>query len=117
MSRSGKLNHKKIDTYEVGPHADGGGLYLLVEQAAREITRRFAFRFTDPAGKRRWKDIGPTKEVSLSQARDIAEGYRGQVRQGGDPRRQDQASSLTLGAFIEKHQARWTKDKSQGEVK
>ena len=66
---------------EPGLYADGGGLYLRIDQAG---ARRWTFVF-HMAGKRREMGVGPASEVSLAQARETGASAGEQVRQGVDP--------------------------------
>jgi integrase len=62
-------------------HADGGGLYLVVEPTgAKRWT--FVFRFR---GKRKEFGLGSILDVSLADARDLAEDARALVKVGRNP--------------------------------
>lgn len=64
-----------------GWHADGGGLYLEVDQSGR---KRWAMRLT-VNGKRRDFGLGPLHKVSLLEARERATEYRSKAYRGIDP--------------------------------
>jgi integrase len=64
-----------------GRHADGGGLYLLVEPTG---AKRWVLR-TIVQGRRRDLGLGSARLVSLIEAREKAAAYRKTARAGGDP--------------------------------
>jgi len=64
-----------------GWHADGGGLYLEVDQSGR---KRWAMRLTVNS-KRRDFGLGPIHKVSLADARQRAAEYRSKAYRGVDP--------------------------------
>lgn len=64
-----------------GWHADGGGLYLEVDEGGR---KRWAMRLT-VNGRRRDFGLGPVHKVSLQDARDRAADYRAKAYAGFDP--------------------------------
>ena len=70
---------KKVS--EAGRHADGNGLYLVVDPSG---ARRWVLR-TVVHGRRRDIGLGGLKIVSLAEARDLAMQYRRIARDGGDP--------------------------------
>ncbi|GGZ21616.1 tyrosine-type recombinase/integrase [Asticcacaulis endophyticus] len=90
---SNRLKAIEVKSKPSGRHADGGGLYLLVKDTG---ARSWVFRFM-LKGKAR--DIGlsncpeaaeimakeNSRELTLAQARVVAEVYRSKVRQGIDP--------------------------------
>ena len=43
------FNSNQVKSLQAGVHADGGGLYLVVRESGDRV---WAFRFTDPEGKR-----------------------------------------------------------------
>jgi integrase len=63
-------------------HGDGGNLYLQVNGADRGA---WVF-MTKSGGKQRPIGLGSARDVSLKDARDLAEACRQAVRQGRDPR-------------------------------
>ncbi|HZV21252.1 MAG TPA: integrase arm-type DNA-binding domain-containing protein [Hyphomicrobiales bacterium] len=71
------INHLK----NPGWHADGGGLYLEVDQNGG---KRWAMRLT-VNGKRRDFGLGPLHKVTLAQARETAAEYRNKAYRGIDP--------------------------------
>ena len=84
MTGTGKLTGLHVKNAKPGDKlSDGGGLRLDVD---RNGNRSWTFRFTSPATeKERYMGLGPADDVSLSQARDAAQGARGLLRQGLDP--------------------------------
>ncbi|MEM8551096.1 MAG: integrase arm-type DNA-binding domain-containing protein [Pseudomonadota bacterium] len=64
-----------------GRHADGGGLYLAVKETG---ARSWAFMWKRN-GKRREAGLGAFPDVSLAQARRIADTYRIAIAEGRDP--------------------------------
>ena len=64
-----------------GRHADGNGLYLLVEPTG---AKRWVLR-TIVQGRRRDIGLGSARLVSLVDAREMATKYRKTARAGGDP--------------------------------
>ena len=64
-----------------GKHADGGGLYLQVDDSG---ARRWILRITHH-GRRRELGIGPFPLISLAEAREMAREMRKIARAGGDP--------------------------------
>ncbi|HJE24961.1 MAG TPA: integrase arm-type DNA-binding domain-containing protein [Methylorubrum populi] len=66
---------------EPGRHADGDGLYLVVDENGG---KRWVYLFR-LAGKRREMGLGPLRMVSLAQARELAGKARTMAAQGLDP--------------------------------
>ncbi|WP_313473003.1 tyrosine-type recombinase/integrase [Brevundimonas sp.] len=64
-----------------GRHADGNGLYLVVDPAGG---RRWVL-FYQSAGKRREMGLGSVGEVTLAEAREAARQAKGLARTGTDP--------------------------------
>lgn len=84
--RSGRHPEKALTAITVrtakpGRHADGNGLYLVVDPSG---ARRWLLRLIIQ-GKRRDIGLGNTSLVSLAEARDLALTMRKQARTGGDP--------------------------------
>ena len=82
---------------KIGPgmHADGGGLYLVVDDTG---ARRWALR-TTVHGRRREIGLGPLSLLSLAEAREKARTLRRVAREGGDPiaeRDKDKRRSMTF---------------------
>ena len=71
-----------------GWHADGGGLFLEVDQSG---AKRWAMRLT-VNGKRRDFGLGPLHKVSLQQAREVAAEYRAKAYRGIDPTSEKKAA-------------------------
>ena len=71
---------------EPGWYYDGdAGLFLLVGQGKRGATKSYVQRLT-VAGTRRDIGLGPTRWLTLTEARATAEANRKIARMGGDPR-------------------------------
>lgn len=105
---------------EPGLHADGGGLYLLVEKTgAKRWT--FVFQFNQ---RRREMGLGPVTTISLAAARDEAAKARKLVHEGINPieaRKSERSASegrvLTFGELadrvIEDRRGLWTNERSE----
>jgi integrase len=88
---------------EPGKYADGDGLYLVVSQDGASLRRRWLLYFTWNS-KRREMGLGSVREVSLAEARQLAEEARRLVRDGVDPiaaRNAEGATVMTFGAFAD----------------
>jgi integrase len=110
-----RLSARKVETIaKPGHHADGDGLYLVVDSSG---ARRWAYIYHS-ARKRREMGLG---RMGLKEAREAAEEGRRQVRQGIDPiaaRRQARVAITGIPMFeaiaaevIADAQARSTNDK------
>lgn len=99
-----------------GFYLDGRGLYLRIEDGRR----LWVFRFTLPgAGKAKWFVMGPERDISLAQAREMARELRLKVRAGTDPGQErkaakdarkadtDRTFKNTAELFIASHRAGW----------
>ncbi|NOD29449.1 tyrosine-type recombinase/integrase [Ruegeria atlantica] len=75
-----KLSAAKVRAASPGKHSDGGGLYLYRLRTGDQ----WVFRFTY-SGKRKEMGLGGFPSVSLAQAREMADAYRGIVKRGGNP--------------------------------
>ncbi len=75
------LTALKVRTARPGRHADAHGLYLLVRDTG---SRSWMLRMQHQ-GKRRDFGLGPTRDVSLTDARALAAEVRRKVRSGLDP--------------------------------
>lgn len=76
-----RLTAREVQTLGLGKHADGGGLYLIVEASG---ARRWLFRYT-AGGKRRDQGFGSTAKVSLARAREKAAEATALLARGIDP--------------------------------
>lgn len=76
-----KLTARTVATKPKGRHSDGGGLYLVVDEAGK---RRWVIFYTVD-GKRREMGAGSVGSVPLSRAREIAAEVRQKVAGGVDP--------------------------------
>ena len=65
-----------------GRHADGGGLYLFIDNSGR---RRWIFMYAR-GGKRTELGLGSARDLSLANARAEAAALRAILASGGDPR-------------------------------
>jgi integrase len=114
-----RLTAKDVRTKGVGEHADGNGLYLIVE----ETGARFWMLRTVVAGRRRWISLGACRIVTLPAARAEASRLRLLARSGGDPVAETRKTRRRLLTFQsaaervhathaptfrnEKHRAQW----------
>ena len=74
---------------ELGRHADGGGLNLLVRKRGERVERLWIFRYCrGPRGdaRERTLSLGPARDISLAAARHLAAQCRELLATGGDPR-------------------------------
>lgn len=102
-----KLTDRSVKTAKTGKHADGGGLYLVVDASG---SRRWLFIFTFE-GKRREMGLGGVAGVSLASARTEAIALRAKVAAGVDPIAEKRAEAeaaakvkaggQTFGAFAD----------------
>lgn len=95
-----RLVDRQVRTLGPGRHADGGGLYLIVEPS---LSRRWSFMWTK-AGKRRELGLGGLAKVSLATARRWAAEAAERVGAGGDPiadRVAAQAAESQLAAEVQ----------------
>jgi integrase len=110
-----RLSARKVETIaKAGYHADGEGLYLVVDPSG---ARRWAFIYHS-RGKRREMGLG---RMGLKEARETAEEVRRQIRKGIDPiaaRHHDRSAKAAIPTFeaiaaevIADAQARSTNDK------
>src|SRR5947207_13385777 len=91
-----RLSARKAETIaRPGYHADGDGLYLVVDASG---ARRWAYIYHS-AGKRREMGLG---RMGLKEARETAEEARRQIRKGTDPitaRRHAKANTSAIPTF------------------
>jgi integrase len=133
-----RLSARKVQTLrDPGRHADGGGLYLVVDRASDSEhlpAKRWVFIFRDPSkppnaqGVRPQTEmgIGPLSSISLARARELAEAARAALKEGKSPLATRNAlsaaaaniptfgelaetviESLESGWRNEKHRAQW----------
>ncbi|HQT90165.1 MAG TPA: Arm DNA-binding domain-containing protein [Acidiphilium sp.] len=100
-----------------GFYLDGRGLYLRIEDGRR----LWVFRYTMPGSGKppRWYSIGPERDISLAQARDMARELRLNVRAGIDPALERKAAKAAAkaeaeynfehvaGLYVAAHKAGW----------
>lgn len=88
-------------TKEPGRHADGGGLYLKIDEEGR---RRWVFMFTRD-GKRTELGLGSGRDLPLADARAIAAEFRAALERGEDPRvvRAKGRAGETFGPFADQY--------------
>jgi len=75
-----RLSSAFVQSAPLGRHADGAGLYLQVHDGNGARHRSWLFRYRE-----RWMGLGPTRDVSLAQARRKAQECRQQLLAGLDP--------------------------------
>ncbi len=122
----GRLSALKVAKLkEPGYVADGGNLYFRVAPSG---ARGWIFRFA-LGGRTRDMGLGAYPDISLAAARDLAEKFRVQVKEGIDPierRRDDLASqrvatakNLTFDecarAYVEDHEVAWRNAKHRAQ--
>ncbi len=105
MARVGKrLSARTVATAsEPGKYADGDGLYLVVSRDGGGERRRWLLYFNWNR-KRREMGLGSAREVSLADARRLAEEARRMVREGIDPiaaRKVTEHAIPTFGEFAD----------------
>src|SRR6516164_11529388 len=78
----GQLSVKRIAKLtEPGRYPDGDNLYLQVKSSG---TRSWIFRY-EFRGRERYMGLGPLKNVSPDEARELRNAARKQIREGIDP--------------------------------
>ena len=112
--RAKGLTARQVETIKTpGRHADGGNLYLNVTATG---ARSWVFLYARQ-GRQREMGLGPARDVSLVEARDLASRHRRTIRDGGDPLevRKVDAAKPTFGVFAEQHisamEAGWRNEK------
>lgn len=71
-----RLSARKVQTLsEPGRHADGGGLYLVIDPGG---SKRWVLLYRMP-GRRREMGLGSASAVSLARARELAAAARAQI--------------------------------------
>src|SRR6478752_5631862 len=114
-----RLSARKVETIEKpGRHADGGGLYLVVDKSG---ARRWVFLFRQ-AGRLREMGLGSSRGVSLARARELPAQARAAQAAGEDPleKRSLERAVPSFGAMADevitslspawknaKHRAQW----------
>jgi hypothetical protein len=114
-----RMSARTVQTLaEPGRHADGDGLYLVIDQNGG---KRWVFLYR-LAGRRREMGLGSLRTISLAKARELASRARTMVAQGQDPveARQAEAPSLdpaptpsvptfakVAEAFMDEHDGGW----------
>lgn len=89
------FTHRSLKALPPGRHADGGGLYVDVDETG---PRRWVLRVM-VHGRRKEIGLGSCRDVSLAEARDAARELRRVARAGGDPiahRDRDRRRSVTF---------------------
>ena len=77
-----RLSARRAQTLaEPGRHADGGGLYLVVDPSG---AKRWVFLYR-MAAKRREMGLGSLQAVPLARARELASEARASIAQGVNP--------------------------------
>jgi integrase len=108
-----------------GRHADGGGLYLVVRKRGTLVERLWVFRYSRGARAEKRDSVislGPARDLSLANARELAKLCRGALLAGQDPRAaiappseaptfgreaDDYIDSIEPGMRNTKHVAQW----------
>ena len=110
----GKLNPIQVkSSLKPGRYMDGDGLMLEVKQSG---SKSWVVRL-QAGGKRRDYGLGSFKDISLSEARDLAREYRKKLRQGADPIAQRQKVSVVppfaeaAATVHEEHKRGWRNGK------
>lgn len=106
-----------------GNWPDGDNLYLRVRP---DKSKSWAFRYK-LGGKQHWLSLGPTRDVTLAEAREAARKMRNQLREGYSPleqRRERQALALNetgktfdavVKLYIAEHSAGWSNPKHKAQ--
>lgn len=101
MKRKGRHPANALSAVKVrslkqpGRHADGNGLYLVVDPSG---AKRWLLRMV-VHGRRRDIGLGGVRTVSLLEARDLAYKYRKIAREGGDPIKEMRSAKETAPTF------------------
>jgi integrase len=119
MKPTGKHPEKALTAIAIknakpGRHADGNGLYLIVDPNS---SKRWVLR-TTIRGRRTDMGLGGLSLVSLAEAREKALAYRKLAREGGDPLAIKRRDQVVLPTFAEaarqvhaEHSAGWKNEK------
>jgi integrase len=120
------LNSNQVKSLQAGTHADADGLYLIVRDTG---DRAWAFRFTDPKGKRAQMEFAKVGDrdspdkltLTLSTARETARDFKVALKRHGiDPRFKKQAAAkgtMTFKDYAEQKYPGWCVGKSADEEK
>lgn len=105
MRTTSKLTVRGVETAKPGLHSDGGGLYLLVTETGR---RRWTYIFRRGT-KRTELGLGVYPDVSLADARELANKKRKAINAGADLRRSRRLVCRHDGAPVPdpKHVEQW----------
>jgi len=106
-----------------GRYSDGGNLYLFIKPSGARV---WTFRFTLPGQKPREMSLGNEADVSLSEARDLAQSARKLLNAGHDPieaREQARLEAASQGMtfrevtalYIASHQDAWRNAKHRAQ--
>ena len=104
MAAAKRLTARQVETIKTpGRHADGGNLYLNVTASG---ARSWIFMWAR-AGRQREMGLGPARDVSLVEARELASTHRRAILAGHDPLelRKATVTKPTFGAYAEEHVA------------
>jgi integrase len=124
VKKINRLSARTVATLvKPGRHADGGNLYLLVDESG---SKRWTFMWARK-GLQREAGLGSVNSVSLSKARELAASYRAMLAEGRDPiearhaERGDSKVRKTFGdvaeAFIAANEPSWRNDKHRAQWK
>lgn len=118
MAAAKRLTARQVETIKTpGRHADGGNLYLNVTATG---ARSWIFLWSR-AGRQREMGLGPARDVTLAEARDLASQHRRAILAGHDPLelRKASAPKPTFGIYAEKHiasmEAGWSNPKHRAQ--
>ena len=92
-----KLSPLKLKTLKPGRHADGGGLYLDVQESG---SRSWILR-TTIKGKRKEIGLGGFASCTLAQAREAAADLLAKAKKGGDILEQRRLEKRVIPTFEE----------------
>ena len=101
-ARAKPLTARSVETIKAaGRHADGGNLYLNVTTSG---ARSWVFLYV-VKGRQREMGLGPARDVTLAEARELASRHRRSIRAGIDPleTKKIDAGKPTFGSFAEAH--------------
>ena len=116
--RAKPLTARQVETLKApGRHADGGNLYLNVTASG---AKSWVFMWTRDK-RQREMGLGPARDVSLVEARDLAAKHRRTIRDMGDPLelRKTEIIRPTFGAYAKDHiasmEAGWRNSKHRAQ--
>jgi hypothetical protein len=100
MARRRALSQREVDGLrEIGMHWVAENLYVQIREQG---TRSWLFRYWVD-GKPKVIGLGPTRDVTLAEARDKADRLRIQLRDGADPAGESQAAGGRAARKLMRH--------------